>query len=188
MYRITAVPYAALVLNTTSTSQNFTGQPGHTYGFYSVASDIAGNVQPTPTAAQATTNVFAPTTTTLATQSPNPSDASESLTFTATVTGGVPNGETVTLEDASNGNNVVSSGSLSSGSVTLTVPAGTLLAGAHNLIAVYGGDASFVASQSSGYMQTVQVVVTTVQLTATCRAGRRAAFDGGASSTPLVRR
>ena len=35
----------------------FTGQPGHTYGFYSVATDNAGNVQPTPTSAQATTQI-----------------------------------------------------------------------------------------------------------------------------------
>ena len=31
-------------------SATFTGQTGHTYGFYSVATDAAGNVQPTPTA------------------------------------------------------------------------------------------------------------------------------------------
>ena len=40
---------------TTPTSATFTGQPGHTYGFYSVATDNVGHVQPTPTAAQATT-------------------------------------------------------------------------------------------------------------------------------------
>jgi hypothetical protein len=78
------------------------------------------------------------------------------------VSGGVPNGETVTLEDTSNGNRVVASGTLSDGSATLTVPAGTLLAGTHNLIAVYSGDATFAPSQSSPYPQTVQVVVTSV--------------------------
>ncbi len=35
----------------------FVGTPGDTYGFYSVAKDEAGNVQPTPTEAQATTEV-----------------------------------------------------------------------------------------------------------------------------------
>ena len=52
----------AFVLFTTVTpadpSATFTGQAGHTYGFYSVAVDKAGNVQPTPTAAQATTTVI----------------------------------------------------------------------------------------------------------------------------------
>ena len=52
------------VTNTTATSASFTGQVGHTYSFYSVATDNVGNVQPTPTAAQATTQLLAlPTST-----------------------------------------------------------------------------------------------------------------------------
>jgi RHS repeat-associated protein len=43
--------------DTTETSATFAGQFGHTYGFYSVATDNVGNVQPRPTAAQATTNL-----------------------------------------------------------------------------------------------------------------------------------
>jgi hypothetical protein len=35
----------------------FTGQPGDTYAFYSVATDNAGNIEPTPTAAEATITV-----------------------------------------------------------------------------------------------------------------------------------
>ena len=46
--------------DTTATSATFTGQVGHTYGFYSVATDNVGLVQPTPTAAQATTRDVAP--------------------------------------------------------------------------------------------------------------------------------
>ena len=42
---------------TSATSAIFNGVNGHTYGFYSVATDHAGNVQPTPTAAQTTTTV-----------------------------------------------------------------------------------------------------------------------------------
>ena len=47
----------------TTTSQNsipFTGQAGHTYGFYSIATDNVGNVQPTPSGAQARTTVIVP--------------------------------------------------------------------------------------------------------------------------------
>ena len=43
-----------------SPSASFTGQAGHTYGFYSIASDSAGNVQPTPIAAQQTVQIRAP--------------------------------------------------------------------------------------------------------------------------------
>jgi hypothetical protein len=49
--------YTPLLTGTTLTSTTFTGQNGHTYGFYSVATDNVGNVQPTPTQAQATTLV-----------------------------------------------------------------------------------------------------------------------------------
>jgi hypothetical protein len=41
-------------------SASFTGQVGNTYGFYSVATDNAGNVQPTPTSAQATIQIVSP--------------------------------------------------------------------------------------------------------------------------------
>ena len=45
--------------DTTETSATYTGQFGHTYSFYSVATDNAGNVQPTPASPQATRTLFA---------------------------------------------------------------------------------------------------------------------------------
>ena len=51
--------FSLLLGNTTKTSTSFTGQDGHTYGFYSIATDKAGNTQPTPSAAQTTTTVDA---------------------------------------------------------------------------------------------------------------------------------
>ena len=44
---------------TTATSATFTGQVGHTYGFYSVATSNVGLVQPTPAGAQASTTIVA---------------------------------------------------------------------------------------------------------------------------------
>ncbi len=52
-------PFKAFETNTPLTSATFNGVNGHTYGFYSVATDKAGKVQPTPAAAQATTTVSA---------------------------------------------------------------------------------------------------------------------------------
>ena len=40
--------FTALLTNTTKTSTTFTGAFGHTYGFYSVATDAAGFTQATP--------------------------------------------------------------------------------------------------------------------------------------------
>ncbi len=50
-------PFTPFLTSTTQTSATFAGQIGNTYGFFSVATDNLGHVQPTPTAAQATTKV-----------------------------------------------------------------------------------------------------------------------------------
>ncbi len=50
-------PIQTFEQDTTQRSAVFTGQLGHTYAFYSLATDNVGNVQPTPTTAQATTTV-----------------------------------------------------------------------------------------------------------------------------------
>jgi hypothetical protein len=52
-------PFTLFQSETLATSATFTGLPGHTYGFYSVAIDYAGNVQPTPDSAQTTSTVTA---------------------------------------------------------------------------------------------------------------------------------
>jgi hypothetical protein len=46
--------------STTATSAPFTGKNGHTYAFYCVASDKAGNRQPAASTAQATTTIKLP--------------------------------------------------------------------------------------------------------------------------------
>ncbi len=53
-------PYVAWLTNTTLVSAPFIGQVGHSYAFYSVATDNTGNVQPIPTAAQATIQILSP--------------------------------------------------------------------------------------------------------------------------------
>jgi hypothetical protein len=50
---------------TTDTSDSYTGTAGHTYGFYSIATDNAGNVEAAKTTAEATTEVTAPVAVTL---------------------------------------------------------------------------------------------------------------------------
>jgi hypothetical protein len=50
-------PFTLLLGGTTATSTTFHGQPGHTYGFYSVATDAAGNAQAPAARAQAVTQV-----------------------------------------------------------------------------------------------------------------------------------
>jgi subtilase family serine protease len=125
--------------------------------------DLSGNdlaLGGTVSAAQAAT------TTTISSNTPSPSSTSQTVTFNVTVSGSVPNGETVTLDDASNNNAAVGTGTLSSGATTITVAAGALSVGTHNLFAVYGGDANFAASQSATVSQTVNnAAATTTTIT-----------------------
>ena len=71
-------------------SVNFTGLAGHSYGFYSVATDYAGNVQATPATAQQTVQIVSPVTLASITLTPvNPSVAkglTEQFTATGTYT------------------------------------------------------------------------------------------------------
>ena len=101
---------------------------------------------------------------TLNSAGPNPSNATQTLTFYARVNAAVPNGEIVKLEDASNGNAVVATAPLFNGVAALSVPGGTLLAGTHSLVAVYPGDANTLPGQSDPYAQVVQPTVTGVAI------------------------
>jgi RHS repeat-associated protein len=51
--------FQPFLTNTTQTSATFTGQPTHTYAFYSIATDNVGNVQPTPASAQTSITIQA---------------------------------------------------------------------------------------------------------------------------------
>lgn len=92
---------------------------------------------------------------------PNPSDPTQPLNFSATVSGGtvmsggVPNGGKVTLVDANHNNAVLSAGTLYDGLTTMFVPGNTLSVGTHDLIAVYGGSAGYAVSESAPYIQSV---------------------------------
>jgi hypothetical protein len=55
-------PFSAYLMNTTSTSASFTGQPAHSYGFYSIARDLVGNIETGKATADATTTISGDTT------------------------------------------------------------------------------------------------------------------------------
>lgn len=130
------------------------------YTYYALPTDTSG-IAGTAVSVSVTVSPQ-PVTVTLSGTGANPSDATQSLDFMATVSGGVPDGETVLLKDASNNNAVVATGAMSSGVAKLNVPAGALLAGTHDLIAVYNGDATFAPGQSAALAQSVQVAVADV--------------------------
>jgi hypothetical protein len=144
-------PWQAAV---TTTTASYTGTAGHTYGFYSIATDGAGNVEAGKVKADTTTVVssLAATTTTLAV-SGTPTVGS-TLTLTATVapaTGsGTPTGQITFMDGLST---VIGTAALSSGKATVTTS--TLALGGHTVTAVYGGDSTYASSTSSGTTITV---------------------------------
>ena len=89
------------------------------------------------------------TTTTALTSDLNPSLFGQSVTFTATVTGGGATG-TVTFNDDAT---TLGTGNLSGG--TATFATSSLAVGTHTITAVYGGDGSFAGSTSPALTQTV---------------------------------
>ncbi len=100
----------------------FTGQVGHTYGFYSVATDNAGNIQPTPASAQQTVQVVAPL----------------SVSSIAPVT---PNPRNTALSSIDvNFSEPVNTSSLTSGSVTLTDDGGPNLITSAVTLSIMSGD------------------------------------------------
>jgi Bacterial Ig-like domain (group 3)/Dockerin type I domain len=100
-----------------------------------------------------TYNVLSPTAVTLTDNGPNASIVGQAVSLSGSVSPSVPNGETITLEDASNGNAVVATTATTGGAFSFSVS--SLSVGTHNLFAVYGGDSTYAGSQSSQVSQVV---------------------------------
>ncbi len=101
---------------------SFTGQGGHTYGFYSIATDSAGNVQPTPSAAQQTVQILSSlSVTAIAPVSPNPRNTavpSVDVTFSSPINLAAFSDSALTLTD-NNGSNLIT------GAVTVSLVSGS---------------------------------------------------------------
>lgn len=85
------------------------------------------------------------------TSSANPADASQSITFTATVssTAGTPSGSVAFFD----GTTKLGSGTLASGKATFSTA--SLAAGSHTITAQYAGDSNFLPATSGALTQTV---------------------------------
>ncbi|HEX5273586.1 MAG TPA: Ig-like domain-containing protein, partial [Gemmataceae bacterium] len=142
--------YQPLLRHTTLTSTTFRGAPGHSYGFYSVATDNVGNAQATPAKAQATTLVRLATTTAVTSSAANNTlNYGQGVTLTAAVGASDPAaalsalaGETVVFTD---GSAVLGKATLNASGVATFVAAG-LGAGTHVITATYAGDTPFQGS------------------------------------------
>jgi RHS repeat-associated protein len=108
-------PFILFQQYTTATSAIFSGTAGHTYSFYSIATDNVGNVQAIPATSQATTQIQSPPTTVItvvpATVETDPFDASQTALFV----GGTPGNDTVSFALAGNSGIAVAVNGVSQG-------------------------------------------------------------------------
>jgi RHS repeat-associated protein len=154
----------ALFTDTTNTSGTVTVEPGHTYSFYSIATDNVGHVESPPSAPDATIQVIgAIATTTVQPSKQNPTYG-DSLTFTATVSpvqsgAGTPTG---TVQFIFDGANLGSPVALSGGVATST-PIATLSAGSHTISAKYSGDIVFSPDNATDFPFSVSKATVTVK-------------------------
>ena len=106
--------------------------------FASYGGDLTHGSSTSTQIQQVVNNSTVTTTTTLTDNGPNPSIVGNSVSYTVNTTG-VPNGATVELEDADNGNAIVGSvvvNSSGTGSTTIS----NLSVGTHHIFATYTGD------------------------------------------------
>ncbi len=170
-------PFLPWLQNTTLTAAVYSGQLGHTYAFYSVATDNAGNTQPTSATAQATTSIPATTITAVATDHPAGSIYGQALTFTATVSlgGGAVGTPTGSVQFVIDGVNFGAPVALSNGMAQ--VSAVGLPAGTHSVTVVYISDSpNFLSSATAGPLNTA---ITPAVLTIT--ADNKSRVYGGAN-------
>ncbi len=130
---------------------------GLSVGSHSVTATYAGDTNDATSTSSPVVQVVgqSPTTLTL-TSSSNPSVLGSPITLTASISPVSATG-TVSFED---GTTVIGSGTLSKGTVTLNT--GSLSATTHSLVALYGGDANDVATQSAVLSQIVNYPLLTI--------------------------
>src|SRR5262249_54013874 len=120
-------PFAPFQTNTTATSAVFTGQIGHTYGFYSIARDLVGNIEAAKTTAEATTLVASdtipPVTTAVASPGPNANGWNNSnVTITLNSTDSEPGGTGVKqITYSASGAQTIASTTLMGASTSFTI-------------------------------------------------------------------
>jgi hypothetical protein len=151
--------YTVFQNGTSALSASFTGVTGHTYAFYSIATDGAGNHEAaksspdTTTAAVTQLTPLTSSTTLSASSTSITSGASLALTASVSPPAGtttVPTG-TITFLNGSTTLGVVSLDANGKATLTTTM----LPVGTNNLAAQYGGDVNFAGSTSTALSVTV---------------------------------
>ena len=163
-------PYGAWLTQTTTTSAKFIGTNGHTYSFYSIAIDNAGNVEPAKTVPEASTEVTEPTQVTptvMVVPSSTSITTAQPLAATVTVSGGTGNPIPTGSVSMTSGSYSSAATTLTSGSATINIPAGSLATGSDTLTASYTPDSSSSSTYNTATGTSGAVTVTQATQTIT---------------------
>jgi YD repeat-containing protein len=164
--------YSLWLSATTLTSSTYSNAlAGHTYSFYSLATNNVGAPQLVPATAQ-TISVLYLTPTVTVTPAASSITTTQSLSVTVTVSGGSGNPTPTGSVTLTSGTYSSSAVTISSGSATINIPAGSLAIGNETLTAAYAPDlaGSYVYGGSLGTSAVTVVggsVTTTLTLGAT---------------------
>lgn len=166
-------PFAAWLTGSNGLSTTYPGVTGHTYSFYSIATDVAGNVEAPKTIAEATTTVSVPTGTDNQIQvSLNASTIPYRASTVVTVKilpgpdpAHAPKGTAELFVDGS-AVTTLNLGGAGHGNAAAYYNLSGLGAGSHNLYAVYSGD-TLNAPGTSQIVQ-LQVVPAPVRIPVSC--------------------
>ncbi len=148
--------YTAFQVGTTATSAEFTGSPGHSYAFYSVATDAVGNAQATPASAQASTTVPPLAVTSISSVSAAGTYGGTATLAAALSAGGAPSaGKTITFTLTAGGSTTTVGTAVTNGSGIATLSSVSLAginAGSYPgaIGAAFAADSTDTASSNSG--------------------------------------
>ncbi len=179
----TSLAGTGLALNYTSgSSGTITSTSVTPAGTYIFCLNASNGVSPTAT--QTFTLIVGTATTTAVVSSVNPSTVNQSVTYTATVSGGPTSTGTVNFTD--NGTTITGCGTqaLTAGVATCT-PATYAASGSHPIVAIYSGTTSgtlYAASTSATLTQTVGAATTTVVISS----ANPSAVNGAVTYTATV--
>jgi RHS repeat-associated protein len=161
-------------------SSTYSAAPGHTYSFFSLATNNVGIAQTTPAASQTiTVTLLIPTVTvTPSAQSISPTQSltvNVAVTSTGTLTG------SVTLQSGAYTSTAVT---LAAGAASFTIPAGTLAVGVDTLTVTYTPDltGALYFAPSTGSANVSVVSITNIQV-AVAASGAAFSVDGTSYTT-----
>jgi hypothetical protein len=166
--------FKPLLMNTTLTSTTYTGKADHFYGFYSIATDNAGNVEPVKAEPDATTSIPPVKATAKLTSSAIKASIGTDVKFTVILSGPEPNDPkptgTVTFFD---GGKTLGKVTALAGKASISTK--TLALGVHTITADYSGNTDYPKDASNTIKETIAKPLAVVKLTSSANPAKSGA-------------